>query len=62
MGLPLPSMSIESLDIANMSAWTSKDLVGIEPLTAAEITHLLDTARRYKQVGTREIKSAARYA
>ena len=36
--------------------WTRKDLVGIELLDAAEITHVLDTAAAFKQVGTREIK------
>jgi aspartate carbamoyltransferase catalytic subunit len=36
--------------------WNRKDLVGIEDLTAAEITAILDTAAAFKQVGTREIK------
>jgi aspartate carbamoyltransferase catalytic subunit len=36
--------------------WTRKDLVGIEPLSAAEIVTVLDTAAAFKQVGTREIK------
>ncbi|MEI8235498.1 MAG: aspartate carbamoyltransferase catalytic subunit [Verrucomicrobiota bacterium] len=39
-----------------MTAWTRKDLVTIEDLTAAEITHILDTAAAFKQVGTRDIK------
>ncbi len=38
------------------AVWTRKDLVGIEPLSAAEITHILDSASAFKQVGTREIK------
>jgi aspartate carbamoyltransferase catalytic subunit len=36
--------------------WTRKDLTGIEPLSAAELTTLLDTASAFKTVGTREIK------
>jgi aspartate carbamoyltransferase catalytic subunit len=36
--------------------WARKDLVGIEELSAAEITTILDTAAAFKQVGTREIK------
>ena len=38
------------------TAWTRKDLVAIQGLSAAEITLLLDTAAAFKQVGTREIK------
>src|SRR5438477_7430627 len=37
-------------------AWTRKDLVGLQDLTAAEINHVLDTASAFKDVGTREIK------
>ena len=36
--------------------WTRKDLLGMEELSAEEITTLLDTAAAFKQVGTREIK------
>ena len=39
-----------------MTAWNRKDLVAIEELTPAEITHILDTAAAFKQVGTRDIK------
>ncbi len=39
-----------------MSAWSRKDLTGIEELSAAEITTILDTAAAFKQVGAREIK------
>ncbi len=39
-----------------MNAWTRKDLVALEDLSAAEITHILDTAAAFKQVGTRNIK------
>ena len=42
--------------IAANSAWTRKDLVAIQGLSAAEITTILDTAAAFKQVGTREIK------
>jgi aspartate carbamoyltransferase catalytic subunit len=37
-------------------AWSRKDLTAIEPLSAAELTTLLDTATAFKTVGTREIK------
>ncbi len=36
--------------------WTRKDLIGIEELSAEEILLLLDTAKSFKEVGTREIK------
>jgi aspartate carbamoyltransferase catalytic subunit len=39
-----------------MSIWTRKDLTGIDNLTAAEITFLLDTARAFKGVGNRNLK------
>ena len=38
------------------AAWTRKDLVSIQSLSAGEIIHVLDTAAAFKQVGTREIK------
>ena len=36
--------------------WTRKDLTAIADLSAAEITHILDTAAAFKEVGTREVK------
>ena len=39
-----------------MTAWNRKDLVALEELAPAEITHILDTAAAFKQVGTRDIK------
>lgn len=36
--------------------WTKKDLLGLEYLTAEEITHILDTASSFKEVSTRDIK------
>jgi len=39
-----------------MSNWTRKDLTGLDELTAAEITFLLDTARAFKGVGERSLK------
>ena len=39
-----------------MSNWTRKDLLGIQELTAGEITTILDTAAAFKQVGTRDVK------
>ena len=38
------------------AAWTRKDLVAIQCLSADELTHVLDTAAAFKTVGTREIK------
>src|SRR5215210_3538988 len=38
------------------AAWTRKDLVGIQELSAEELVHVLDTAAAFKTVGTREIK------
>jgi aspartate carbamoyltransferase catalytic subunit len=39
-----------------MSTWNKKDLVGLDALTAEEITHLLDTAMAFKGVGERNLK------
>jgi len=39
-----------------MSTWTRKDLTGLDDLSAAEITFLLDTARAFKGVGNRNLK------
>ena len=39
-----------------MTTWNRKDLLGIQDLSAEEITTVLDTAAAFKQVGTREIK------
>lgn len=39
-----------------MSDWTRKDLLGIEELSAEELTQILDTTQAFKQVGTRDIK------
>lgn len=36
--------------------WTRKHLLGLEELSAEEITHILDTADRFKEVSTRSIK------
>jgi len=38
--------------------WHRKDLLGIQDLSAEEITHVLDTAAAFKQVGERNIKKA----
>ena len=38
------------------TAWTRKDLTGIEDLSAEEIRAILDTAAAFKTVGTRDIK------
>ena len=38
------------------NAWTHKDLVAIEDISAAEINRVLDTASAFKEVGTRDIK------
>ena len=39
-----------------MTAWTRKDLTGLDELTAEEIAFLLDTARAFKGVGERSLK------
>ncbi|MFM8715195.1 MAG: aspartate carbamoyltransferase catalytic subunit [Spartobacteria bacterium] len=39
-----------------MSTWTRIDLTGLDDLSAAEITFLLDTARAFKGVGNRNLK------
>ena len=39
-----------------MSAWTRKDLTGLDELSAGEISFLLDTARAFKGVGERSLK------
>ncbi len=36
--------------------WTRKDLLGLDELSAREITHILDTAEGFKEVSTRSIK------
>ncbi len=36
--------------------WHRKDLLGLDELTAQEITHILDTAESFKEVSTRSIK------
>ncbi len=36
--------------------WTRKDLLGLDELSADEITHLLDTAESFREVSTRSIK------
>ncbi len=41
---------------AQTSALRSKDLLGIEPLTAEEITLILDTAEGFKEVSERPVK------
>jgi aspartate carbamoyltransferase catalytic subunit len=38
------------------SAWTRKDLVALDPLSAEEINMLLDTAQAFKGVGERTLK------
>src|SRR3989338_5910183 len=40
----------------NKTAWTKKDLLGLEELTRDEIQLILDTAESFKEVSTREIK------
>jgi aspartate carbamoyltransferase catalytic subunit len=42
--------------IPTSTSWRRKDLIGMEGLSAQEITLLLDTANAFKQVGAREIK------
>lgn len=42
--------------MSNKFAWTKKDLLGLEHLTAQEIEHILTTAASFKEVSTRDIK------
>jgi aspartate carbamoyltransferase catalytic subunit len=37
-------------------AWTRKDLLGLDELSAEEIVHILDTAESFREVSTRSIK------
>jgi aspartate carbamoyltransferase catalytic subunit len=43
-------------DTPNQLVWTRKHLVGLDELSAAEITCLLDTAESFREVSTRSIK------
>ena len=42
--------------MSNNFAWTKKDLLGLEHLSAQEIGHILNTAASFKEVSTRDIK------
>lgn len=41
---------------SNEFVWTRKDLVGLDELSAEEITHILNTAESFEEVSTRSIK------
>ncbi len=56
MSAALPKQHQKSTRSVPEQTWTHKDLVGLQDLTAAEITHVLDTASAFKTVGTREVK------
>ena len=43
-------------DPSDPFVWTRKDLLGLDELSAEEITHILDTADTFKEVSTRSIK------
>jgi aspartate carbamoyltransferase catalytic subunit len=45
-----------SLPAAEPFVWSRKDLLGLDELSAEEITHLLDTAESFEEVSTRSIK------
>ncbi|MBV9657988.1 MAG: aspartate carbamoyltransferase catalytic subunit [Verrucomicrobia bacterium] len=51
--LPSPS---ETPAASRPARWLRKDLLGIQELTAEEISLVLDTARQFRRVGTREVK------
>ena len=36
--------------------WHRKDLIGLDDLSAQEITHILDTAETFREVSTRSVK------
>ncbi|ACC98280.1 Aspartate carbamoyltransferase [Elusimicrobium minutum Pei191] len=42
--------------MTNKFVWTKKDLLGLEYLTAEELSHILETAEGFKEVSTRDIK------
>ncbi len=44
------------MELQTSTAWSRKDLLGIEELSVGEITTILDTSAAFKQVGVREIK------
>jgi aspartate carbamoyltransferase catalytic subunit len=51
-----PLQHQKSTSPGNAITWSRKDLVGLQELSAAEISLVLDTAAAFKDVGTREIK------
>ena len=57
---PAPPMDNPQPAIRNRKSedapWTRKDLLGIRELSVAELTHILDTASAFKEVGRRTIK------
>ena len=56
MSAAAPIEKQKSTQPGTAPAWTHKDLVGLQDLTAGEINHVLDTATAFKTVGTREVK------
>jgi aspartate carbamoyltransferase catalytic subunit len=46
----------ERAQAASEFVWRRKDLLGLDDLSAQEITHLLDTAESFREVSTRSIK------
>ncbi len=60
MATPQPEhaakMAVPREDSRPAPAWTRKDLLGLDELSAAEIVYLLDTAETFKEVSTRSIK------
>ncbi|MBV9128653.1 MAG: hypothetical protein JO117_11275, partial [Verrucomicrobia bacterium] len=49
----LPSPPSETPAASRPARWLRKDLLGIQELTAEEISLVLDTARQFRRVGTR---------
>jgi len=49
-------MAVEATETAPTFVWTRHDLLGLEDLSAEEITAILDTAESFKEVSTRNIK------
>jgi aspartate carbamoyltransferase catalytic subunit len=53
---PAPSGPGADGEAASTDFWVRKDLVGLDELSAGEITYLLDTAESFREVSTRSIK------
>ncbi|MCE5327265.1 MAG: aspartate carbamoyltransferase catalytic subunit [Planctomycetaceae bacterium] len=53
---PVPAEAAAAPPETQPLVWRRKDLLGLDELSPAEITHILDTAETFKEVSTRSIK------